>query len=174
MKLKYNLLGPKYGKDVKKIAQYISKMPIDKVEEKIKGGADIELEDVIINGKKVVLSADEFFIESKPLGNIAVEEEDDYIAAFNTTLSKELLQEGMVRDFIRHIQNIRKEAEFNVLDRVVVCCHTSDEWKEALTKHLDYIKKEVLADTLEFDEKKREENRMKIGDREVWVSVKRV
>ena len=61
----------------------------------------------------------------------------------------------MVRDFIRHIQNIRKESEFDVLDRVVVYCHSSDELKEALTKHLDYIKKEVLADKLEFDGQKK-------------------
>ena len=80
----------------------------------------------------------------------------------------------MVRDFIRHIQNIRKETEFDVLDRVAVYCHTSDELKEALTKHMDYIKKEVLADMLEFDGQKQEEDKLKIGDHEVWVSVKKV
>ena len=174
VKLKYNLLGPKYDRKVKQIKQYVNNLPVKEVKQKLKNGSSIEIEDVEHNGEKIVLLSNEFYIDSKPMENIAVLEEDDYIVALNTRFTKSLIQEGMAREFVRHIQNIRKESQLNVVDRIIVYCSASDEMKEAINKHIDYIKKEILAKELIFDGVKLPENKRKIGGHEMWVNILKV
>jgi isoleucyl-tRNA synthetase len=174
VKLKYNIVGPKYGKKVKEIEQYINNLPIKEIEQKIRSGSGIEIQGVKDNEEKIVLLSNEFFIVSNALDNIAVLEEDDYIVALNTNLTKSLILEGITREFVRHIQDIRKETQLNVMDRIIVHCNVPDEVKEAIQKHIDYIKRETLAEELIFDGLKNSDNKRKIGDYETWVNIKSV
>ena len=172
--MKYNIVGPKYGKKVKEIEQYINNLPIKEIEQKIRSGSGIEIQGVKDNEEKIVLMSNEFFIVSNALDNIAVLEEDDYIVALNTNLTKSLMLEGITREFVRHIQDIRKETQLNVMDRIIVHCNVPDEVKEAIQKHIDYIKRETLAEELIFDGLKNSDNKRKIGDYETWVNIKSV
>ncbi len=174
IKLKYNVLGPQYGGKVKQIEQYVNNMSMDEIEQKIKDGSGIKIKNIKHNGQDVILHSDEFQIESNSLENLAVLEEDEYIVALNTKLSKSLIQEGIAREFIRHIQNIRKESQFDVLDRIIVQCTVSEEMKEAINEHKDYIKKEILAEDLIFNGEKKTENKIKISDEEIWVNINKV
>ncbi len=174
IKLKYNVLGPKYGRKIKQIESYIDNLSIDEIEQRIAADSGIEIEDIEHNGRKIVLLQGEFQIESKPMENIAVLEENEYIVALNTKLSKSLIQEGIAREFVRHIQTMRKDMQFDVLDRIVVFCNVSSEMKEAIKQYMEHIKKEILAEDLIFNGEKKHKNRIKISDQEIWVDINKV
>jgi isoleucyl-tRNA synthetase len=73
------------------------------------------------------------------------------LAALNTQLTPELVQEGLARDVIRLVQNARKNAELEVSDTIVLSLETQGELKEALEAHRSTVKNEVLAETVSFD-----------------------
>jgi isoleucyl-tRNA synthetase len=85
-----------------------------------------------------------------PEGYAAVEERG-YLAALNTTLTPELLREGLVRDVIRLVQDARKNADLDVSDRIVLQLDTRGDVLEALQHHEDIVRREVLATEVSFD-----------------------
>jgi len=78
--------------------------------------------------------------------NAAVVEDAGYVVAINTEITEILLREGMVRDLVRYVQNMRKEAGYQVEDHIRLGYHTEGTLQEALAKHKDYFMNEILAD----------------------------
>jgi len=141
------LLGPKYGKDLGTIRNLLGSQDPQDLMKRSKAGESIVLSD---HGKTFELAPDELFINTIEPEGQAVVEEAGIVVAVDTALTDELISEGQARDFIRNVQNMRKDADFDVADRIDVCIETEDALVAMITKHQEYIANEILAETITF------------------------
>jgi isoleucyl-tRNA synthetase/very-short-patch-repair endonuclease len=101
-----------------------------------------------INGENYPLSYDDFLITSEDIPGWEVANDGDVTVALDITLNDALIAEGTARDLVNKIQNIRKDKDFEITDRINVTIEKHEAILEAVAKFSDYIKGEVLADTL--------------------------
>jgi isoleucyl-tRNA synthetase len=114
-------------------------------------------------------------VERKESEGFAAVENNGIIVALDTKLTPVLIQEGLVRDFIRHVQTMRKEADFQVEDRIRVTYEAPDEFRAAVTRHLEYFKNETLAQTVSETYSEGEYGKdLKIEGNKVRVSLTRI
>ena len=142
LNIDFKLLGPKYGKGLPQIQKSLAAMPVKQVVKKVQAQHGIEL---FFDGRTVVLNPEEIIIETKSRENYLVQESDGMLLGLNTYLTDELLSEGMARDLVRHIQELRKEADFEMNDRIHLYYEGSEKINQAFTEHADYIKAETLS-----------------------------
>jgi isoleucyl-tRNA synthetase len=101
-----------------------------------------------LNGQTVEVTPDEVEVRRNASAGYAVAEENGYVAALNTTLTDTLIAEGLAREAVRRIQLMRKDAEYELNDRITVTYKASDKLAKALTANADYVRNETLADSL--------------------------
>jgi len=101
-----------------------------------------------INGESYNLTQDDFIISAEDIPGWTVASDGDITVALDISLTEELLAEGMARELVNRIQNIRKTKDFNVTDRIRVALERHDLVEKAVDSFGDYIKNEVLADDL--------------------------
>ncbi len=132
------LLGPKYGADVQHIIKAVKE-------------GQFEIDGNRVKVLKFMLEEDEVEIGYKGKEGLDVESEAGMVVALDAEITDELRREGYARDVVRYIQELRKEADYQVDDRISVLVETSGDLKEAVAEFSDYIKKETLADELQFN-----------------------
>ncbi|MCX7995910.1 MAG: class I tRNA ligase family protein, partial [candidate division WOR-3 bacterium] len=138
---KYDRIGPKYGPMARKIGDWIKNLDADEIQKFLKTGQlKCTLEDSLIE-----ISNEDVEIKKQERQNLVVAEESGLIIAISTLITEELEAEGLVRELIHKIQLMRKEADFNLTDRIKIYYKTSDKLKNAINKNLDYLKNETLA-----------------------------
>jgi isoleucyl-tRNA synthetase len=145
MKPIFNLIGKKYGKLVPKIGQILSTIDV------VKAKFDLETDKVLkldIDGEKIELLPEEIEIRSQDKEGYVTETDNGIFATLSTTLTKELIEEGFAREIINKIQFMRKEADFNVVDRIKLYVKSDSIIYEVLDNHRDYVMNETL--TLEM------------------------
>jgi len=145
VKPNFALLGPKYGKLLPKIQAALGESDQDALAQKINAGESVEIE---VEGEKVVLEPEEVAVEMITPECLSCAEEADSVVAVTTALTEELIQEGLVRDLVRQIQNMRKESGFNVDDRITIEFSAEGDLAKAISAHEDYIRQETLANSL--------------------------
>ena len=166
IKPNFKELGPKFGKNIKLVSDILSNL-----EEK-----DVKS---LASGKEIVISVlgDDYTINSD-LVEVRVDVKENYNAAriydtyiiIDTNITKELEEEGIAREIISKIQNIRKTQDFNVVDRIVVNYNTNEKLvKEAISSYEDVIKRETLSDEVNLTDYK--ENNYDINGYEVYIEV---
>jgi isoleucyl-tRNA synthetase len=103
-----------------------------------------------INGESYAILPEE--VEEKALAKegFAVAEDGPYVAALVTDLTSELVREGLAREFVRRVQDLRKSAELDVADRIELFVDASAGLRSAIEAHRDYITTETLTTRLEF------------------------
>ena len=128
-----------------------------------------------LGGEERSFEPEAFLIDAKSPEGYAALEERGYLAALNTQLTPELEQEGLMRDVIRLVQNARKNAGLEVSDKIVLGLETSGEVQAALETHLETVKNEVLAESLEFSEvqEARHSEREEVEGVSVTISLKK-
>ncbi len=147
IKANFRLLGPKFGKDMPKVAAAISTADPAALASAARKGDEvtIEVEDI----GPVQLTADELDVKMKTVEGLAVAEDSGYLAALSTELTPELVREGMARDISRTLNNLRKEADYDVSDRIDVEWSSDHaEVKTAVEEHAHTIRQEALAESL--------------------------
>jgi len=142
LKVDFKKLGPKYGKDIPNIQNALANLEVKDVVKKVHAQLNIE---VTVNGNTISLEPAEVVIETKAKENFVVAENDGALLGLNTQITEELLSEGIARDLVRQIQELRKEAEFEMNDRIRLFYEGSDKIKNVFTQHADYIKAETLS-----------------------------
>jgi isoleucyl-tRNA synthetase len=149
------LLGKRLGKRLPVLTQTLATMDSREIVHNIRQGKATVLE---LAGESYALEPEAFFVEAKsPTGYAAVEDQG-YLAALNTQLTPQLVQEGLVRDTIRLLQDVRKQAGLDVCDRISLALQTSGDLLAALQQHLETVKAEVLADEVTLGETVGEDN----------------
>ena len=144
IKPNFKVLGPRFGKDMKLIANSIQKLQandIKQIEEK--GVLDIE-----INGKSIRLHLDDVEITSQDIEGWLVANQGAMTVALDVTISEPLRLEGIARELVNRIQNLRKDSGFEVTDRIEVFLQADENIENAIKLNLEYIKIETLTDEL--------------------------
>ncbi len=107
---------------------------------------------VDVDGQTYDILPDEVEVKAQAKEGFAVAEEGAYVAALVTELTPELVQEGLVREFVRRVQDLRKSAELDVADRIKLFVVASTNLKSAIEAHREYITNETLSVSLDFGE----------------------
>jgi len=102
------------------------------------------------NGETFDILPDEVEVKALAKEGFAVAEEGPYVAALVTELTPELAQEGLAREFVRRVQDLRKSADLNVADRIELFVEASAGLRSAIEAHKDYITAETLTSNLVF------------------------
>ncbi|MBV6440675.1 MAG: Isoleucine--tRNA ligase [Saprospiraceae bacterium] len=143
-KANFKTLGAKLGKDMKEAATLIANFSNDEINALEKAGSLA----ISINGNAYTLTPEDLIVTTEDLPGWKVASDGDLTVALDVTLTPELLAEGTARDLVNRIQNIRKDKDFNVTDRVTVTLEKHAAILDAVEKFRDYIKAEVLATDL--------------------------
>ena len=146
IKPNFKTLGPRFGKDMKLIASKINSLNADDIKTIEQNGAL----DVDCNGKMVTLERGDVEITSQDIEGWLVANEGAITVALDVTISEELREEGIARELVNRIQNLRKDSGFEVTDRINVKLKNEVQINKAITANLDYIKAETLTDSLEI------------------------
>ncbi len=133
-------LGPKFGKRANLVAQKIRSLTDEELR-KFKEEKRLELE---LEGEMVELGAEDLHVAEKEKEGFVVESENEYKVALSTVLTEELKNEGFARELVNKIQNMRKDADFEVMDRIKVDIKTTDRLYQAIEAFDKYIKAETL------------------------------
>lgn len=149
VKADFKKLGPKFGKDMKLVAVAINQLTQEQIAELEKDGK-IEL---ALPGKKIALDLSDIEISSEDIPGWLVANEGKYTVALDVTMSEELIEEGIAREVVNRIQNFRKEAGFDVIDKINISLETIPQISSAVENNKNYICSETLANGLTFVDK---------------------
>ncbi|MGQ9664159.1 MAG: isoleucine--tRNA ligase [bacterium] len=138
---KFEFLGPKFGTLSPQIAQWIKGLGEGEIKEFIKSGT---LQNRF-GERQVEITANEVEIKKQEMPGWVIVEEENTTLAIMTVLTEELEAEGLVRELIHKVQLMRKEADFNLTDRIKIHYQTEKKLKSAINLYLDYLKNETLA-----------------------------
>ena len=136
-KANFKTLGKKCGPKMKAVAAAIAAM------KGFAGSATVE---------GVEIAAEDVLITRAPKAGLVVASEGATVVALETALTPELVAEGLAREFVSHVQSMRKEADFEVTQRIAVKVGCDAELRSALEAHLNYVKGEILALELGFED----------------------
>ena len=148
LKPNFKSLGDKYGNELNQIRDLLAETDYAEAAESLRGEGVISLSN---NGSVYELFAEDVIVQEDALDGKSAVSEKQLTVAVITELTEELIQEGIVRDMIRSVQNMRKEAGFNVEDRITVFCDAEDDLKKALQSYENYFCNEVLAVNLSYN-----------------------
>jgi len=143
-KANFKSIGPKFGKSVKAVGEAIKSFGKDEISQ-IESGKKIELN--IENGK-ILVSSEDVEIVSSEIKDTVVESENGVTVAVDTELTQELIDEGLAREFVNRIQNMRKDAGFEVTDRIKIFFNGSEKLVDAVNSFKNYVSTETLAESL--------------------------
>lgn len=138
-------VGPKYGKLVGSIGKALISLDGNAVMDDFKKGNDLHLD---IDGTEVILTEDDLLITETTKDGYVSESYNDTTVVVDTFLTKELVEEGFVRELISKIQSMRKEAGFEVVDRITVAHSGNAAIGKIMEKYKTEIAEEVLADDI--------------------------
>lgn len=146
IKPNFKALGPRFGKDMKLIAGAIREFGPEDIK-KIEQTGGLELD---INGKNVTLGLEDVEITSQDIEGWLVANEGSLTVALDVTITDDLRSEGIARELINRIQNLRKDSGFEVTDRIDVKLQKDEHIVNAIDANMAYIKTETLANELEI------------------------
>jgi len=148
-KANFKVMGKKYGKLMKLAAEAITKLSNEQIIEFEKFG---KLE-VSYQNEKFNFESEDLEVYSEDIEGWLVARDNDLTVALDTTLDKELIQEGIAREFISNVQNLRKKIGLEVTDRIEIYYNASNEVVESVNSMLEHIMNETLATFVNFQEK---------------------
>ena len=147
IKPNFKKLGPKYGKFMKEISSQINLLENTRILELEKTGKI----DLIIDKKSITFNVDDFDISSKDIEGWLVANERNLTVALDINIDQELMEEGIAREIVSKIQNLRKSNGFEVTDRISLNFSGDFEIEKAINNNLEYIKSETLANAIQFN-----------------------
>ncbi|MFD1094413.1 isoleucine--tRNA ligase [Salegentibacter chungangensis] len=148
IKPNFRVLGPRFGKDMKLIVNKVNEFGPEEIAQ-IEREGKIEVE---VNEKMITLAAEEVEISSQDIEGWLVASSGNLTVALDVSISPELKKEGIARELVNRIQNMRKDSGFEVTDTIDVTLQNDGIVEDAVNENITYIKNETLTATLEFAE----------------------
>ena len=169
-KANFKSIGPKFGKSVQQVAQRIKQLNPTEIGQ-LEASGSLELP---VNGSVFTIGKEDVEIVREDIPGWLVESDGSLTVALDTALTDELVAEGFAREFVNRIQNMRKDAGFQVTDRIAIFYRGSDTLHTAVKSMTGYIKSETLAIELsdmfspgEYSEK------LEVNGEEVEIGIER-
>ena len=164
-------VGPKYGKLLNKIKTTLSELDGNKAMAELKSTGELKLD---IDGQEIVLLEEDLLIDMAQMEGYVSESDHTITVVLDTNLTPELIEEGFVRELVSKIQTMRKEAGFEVMDKIRVYAKDNDKIVSIMKNHGDEIKSEVLAEDIVTGETKGYEKEWNINSEKVTMAVERI
>jgi isoleucyl-tRNA synthetase len=144
VKPNFKTLGPRFGKDMKLVAQSIQALSDAQIQilEK-EGKLKLNLE-----GKEIILAPEDVVISSKDVSGWLVASEQGVTVALDVQMNESLLFEGMARELVNRLQNIRKDLGFDVTDTISLTLRENEALSDVLKQNKTYIQREILATSI--------------------------
>ena len=146
VKPNFPVLGPKYGKLLKGIGQALATSDAAALVKSLRAEQKVTLN---VDGTPVELTAEDLEVRTEEKPGFAVEMDRDHYVILDTNLTPALVQEGLAREIVSKVQNMRKNAQFELTDRIKIAYFAENAVREAIEAFKDYILEETLAVTLE-------------------------
>ena len=146
IKPNFKVLGPRFGQDMKAVAQAIGGFTAEDIKEIEQNGTF----DMEVNGKSITLELSDVEITSQDIEGWLVATSGALTVALDVTITDELRNEGIARELVNRIQNLRKDSGYELTDRIVVHFQKEEHIINAINNNLDYIKTETLTDELKI------------------------
>src|SRR5215813_443451 len=137
----FKIIGPKFGKQVNAVAKRIKEMSSAEVVQLDQTGTF----STQVNGAVVTIVREDVTVAAQSIEGWLVESAEGLTVALDTTLTSELVNEGLAREFVNRVQNMRKDAGLSVTDRIRIYFESSEKVAAAISRMSDYIKSETLA-----------------------------
>ena len=142
----FKILGPKLGANIKFLQKSLLELDQNQIVEFEKQG-QIEL---MLNGDNYIITTDEVEFINQDIEGWKVASDDSVIVAMDLSLDKELLNEGIARELVNRVQNLRKDSGLEVTDKIIINLTATDDITDAVSSFKDYICSETLANELDF------------------------
>ncbi|MGI5999617.1 MAG: isoleucine--tRNA ligase [Candidatus Merdisoma sp.] len=142
-------VGPKYGKFLNGIREHLSSMDGNSAMDELKKNGSLTFD---VNGTTVVLSEEDLLIDMAQTEGYVSDGDNEITVVLDTKLTPELIEEGFVREIISKVQTMRKEADFQVTDKIILSCSGNGKIETILQDHKEEIQSEVLAVEVKTDE----------------------
>ena len=165
------VLGKEYGKLIPKIREAISKMNQMDLANKVKQGKQEYIE---IDGTQIELNQDNLLITMQGKEGFAFSGEGEIGVVLDTKITPELEEEGILREVLSKVQNMRKEKGFEVLDRINLYVSNNEKVEKIIKKFEEVIKNDTLADNVIYDKEREEYSDVNINGEEVKIDVERI
>ncbi len=171
LKPRFDLLGPKYGKQMSGISREIAKANVMELLTEAKEKGHVILH---VNGEDITVAAEELDIRAQDKEGFCAEGEAGYYVVLDTAITPELMLEGIAREMVSKIQNMRKEAGFEVADKINLYYEGDGTIDEVMSTFKEDIKADTLSVSVEnevpYDSYSKTWN---INDRQVKIGVKK-
>ena len=148
IKPNFKVLGPRFGKDMRFVASAISEMNAKEIT-KIEQEGEISID---VNGNLTKLTLEDVEITSQDIEGWLVANNSGITVALDVTISEDLRKEGIAREFVNRIQNLRKDSGYEVSDTIAIKIQKDGKIETAVTDNMEYIKNETLATSLDLVE----------------------
>lgn len=168
----YPVLGRRLGKRMKAVAKSVEQLTTKEITElEAKGHWVVDSGD----GDPITLKQDEVTITRHGLEGWSVESEGGLTVALDTEPDEELIREGIAREIINRVQNMRKEADYELTDRIDIFLTGDDEVRQSVEHMKDYVKNETLAETVSFEIAGKHDfiKEWEIGDKSCTIAIQR-
>lgn len=166
----FKTLGRKFGKQTQMVANAIKELTNEQIRT-IEVEKEYEL--TLADNSTVKIALEDIEIHSNDMEGWLVASENGLTVALDTTLDDDLIQEGIAREFVSKVQNLRKDMGFEVIDRISITIKANDDIQKAIENKQDYIKAETLALDINFvndlDAKK-----IDLLDNEIIIDIKKI
>ena len=164
-------VGPKYGKLLNGIRTALSEIDGTAAMKELRDNGVLVLD---IDGNKVELAEEDLLIETAQSEGYVTETDGETSVVLDTNLTPELIQEGFVREIISKVQTMRKEAGFEVMDKIIVYAKDNDKIMDIMKANQDEIKREVLAENIVLGEAEGYTKEWNINKEAVTLGVSKV
>lgn len=142
----FKKLGPKFGKNMKAAAQALTSLEQSQIAQFEKDGKIA----LTLNGEEAVVELADVEVISEDIPGWLVANDGNITVALDITITDDLRKEGIARELVNRIQNVRKSKDFNITDRIVVKISPDEHVNDAVAQFKDYIAKQVLAVAIEL------------------------
>ena len=164
-------VGPKYGKLLGGIRQALNTIDGTKAMQELRASGVLKLD---ISGNDVELTEEDLLIETAQSEGFVTESDGDVSVVLDTNLTAELIEEGFVREIISKIQTMRKEAGFEVMDKICVYARDNEKIADIIRAHEAQIGQEVLAENIVLGEAEGYVKEWNINKEKVTMGVSRI
>ena len=165
----FKVLGPRFGKEMKAVAGAISAFGQEEIAALEKEG---EIS-IYINEKSTILALADVIISSQDIEGWLVANANGVTVALDVTITPDLQNEGIARELVNRIQNLRKESGFEITDRIEITLKEEEGLKRAIDQNLNYIKEETLTEKLQFQSEIEEGVEIVFDGIETRISIKK-
>ena len=167
VKCDFKKMGPKFGKQMKAVAAAVAEMSQDAIAELEKNGSYT----LQLNGTDVLVEATDVEIFSEDIPGWLVANEGKLTVALDVTVTEELRREGIARELVNRIQNIRKSSGLEITDKIKITLSKNQQTDDAVNEYKDYICNQVLGTSLTLTDEVENGTELNFDDFSLYVSV---